>query len=37
MDTKQPPKEPTNIITADCNKVILGIRRTILKISPHCW
>ena len=35
MDTKQPPKEPIGVITINCNKTILGIRRTVLKISPH--
>lgn len=34
---EQPPKESADIITTDCDKIILGIRRTILKISPHCW
>ena len=37
MASEQPPKEPSGTITTDCNKVVLGIRRTILKISPHCW
>jgi hypothetical protein len=35
MDTKQPPKEPVGTIAIGCNKIILGFRRTVLKISPH--
>ena len=34
---KQPPQEPINTITDKCDILMLGIRRTVLKISPHCW
>jgi len=37
MTAKQPPQEPANTITDKCDISMLGIRRTILKISPHCW
>ena len=37
MVAKQPPPEPTNTITHNCDIVIFGISRTVLKISPHCW
>jgi hypothetical protein len=32
---KKPPQEPANTITIDCDIEMLGIRRTVLKISPH--
>jgi len=32
-----PLSEPANTITIDCDIAILSIRRTTLKISPHCW
>jgi hypothetical protein len=35
MTVKKPPREPNKTITTDCDIIILGIRRTILKISPH--
>jgi len=34
---KKPPQEPVNTTTTDCDIEMLGIRRTVLKISPHCW
>jgi hypothetical protein len=34
---KQPPTEPINTATTECEVVIFGILRTVLKISPHCW
>ena len=37
MVIEKPPQEPANTITTDCDITILGIRRTVLKISPHCW
>ena len=37
MMAKKPPQEPTNTITIDCDIEMLGICRTVLKISPHCW
>ncbi len=37
MVAKKQPPEPINTITTDCNVLIHGIRRKILKISPHCW
>ena len=37
MTVKKSPKEPANTITTDCDIVMLGIRRTVLKISPRCW
>jgi len=37
FEKKQAPPEPANLTTTDCNVAILGIRRTILKISSHCW
>ena len=33
--SKKPPQEPANIITTDCDIEMLGIHRTVLKISPH--
>ncbi|CAG8845528.1 21784_t:CDS:2 [Gigaspora margarita] len=33
---EQPP-EPINTTTDECEVVILGFKRTILKISSHCW
>ena len=35
MTAKKPPQEPVNTITIDCDIIMLGIRRTVLKISPH--
>jgi hypothetical protein len=35
MTAKKPPQEPINTITIDCDVEILGITRTVLKISPH--
>jgi hypothetical protein len=35
MTVKQPPQEPANTITGECDIIMLGIRRTVLKISPH--
>lgn len=35
MTAKKPPQEPINTITTDCDITMLGVRRTILKISPH--
>jgi hypothetical protein len=35
MTAKKPPQEPANTITTDCDIEMLGIRRTVLKISPH--
>lgn len=35
MTAKKPPREPYNTITTDCDIIMLGIRRTVLKISPH--
>ena len=32
---KKPPQEPVNTITTNCDITMFGIRRTILKISPH--
>ncbi|CAJ0866271.1 13983_t:CDS:10, partial [Entrophospora sp. SA101] len=32
---ENPPREPINTTTHECDVVIFGIRRTILKISPH--
>lgn len=37
MTVKKPPQEPANTITDKCDILMLGIRRTVLKISPHCW
>lgn len=37
MTGEKLPQEPDKTITTDCDVVILGIRRTILKISPHLW
>jgi hypothetical protein len=37
MIAQKPPQEPTNIITTDCDVVVRGIRRTVLKISPHLF
>ena len=37
VEKKQPPSETTNNITYDCDIKIFEFRRTILKISPHCW
>ena len=35
MTTKKPPQEPINTTTHECNIIIFGIKRTVLKISPH--
>lgn len=35
MMVKKPPQEPVNTITIDCDIIMLGIKRTVLKISPH--
>jgi hypothetical protein len=35
MVIQKPPQEPANTITTDCDIIILGICRTVLKISPH--
>ena len=35
MTEKKPPQEPINTIIADCDIEILGIKRKVLKISPH--
>ena len=35
MTAKSPPQEPANTITTDCDIEMLGIHRTVLKISPH--
>lgn len=35
MIGKKPSQEPANTTTTDCDITILGIKRTILKISPH--
>lgn len=35
MTAQKPPREPINTTTHECDIVIFGIRRTILKISPH--
>jgi len=35
MVIQKPPQEPANTITTDCDIIILGIFRTVLKISPH--
>ena len=37
MVAKKQPPEPINTITTNCNVLIRGLRRTVLKISPHCW
>lgn len=37
MVAKKQPPEPINTTTDNCNVLIHGIRRTVLKISPHCW
>ena len=37
MTVKKPLQEPTNTITTDCDIEMLGIRRTVLKISPHLF
>ena len=37
MTVKKPPQEPINTTTGKCDILMLGIRRTVLKISPHCW
>ena len=37
MTILKPPQEPANTTADKCNIKILGIRRKILKISPHCW
>ena len=37
MTVKKPPQESANTITDKCDILMLGIRRTVLKISPHCW
>ena len=37
MVVKKPPQEPVNTITGECDIIMLSIRRTVLKISPHCW
>ena len=37
MVVKKSPPESINTITDKCEIVIFGIRRTVLKISPHCW
>ncbi|CAG8736912.1 10669_t:CDS:2, partial [Ambispora leptoticha] len=37
MVAQQPPTEPINITTTECEVVIFGVLRTVLKISPHCW
>ena len=36
MTVLKPPQKPVSTITDKCNIKILGIRRKILKISPHC-
>jgi hypothetical protein len=35
MTEKKPLQEPANTKTTNCNITILGIKRTILKITPH--
>jgi|GEM_PF-4142860 len=35
MTAKNLPQEPINTITIDCDIEMLGIHRTVLKISPH--
>ena len=35
MVIQKPPQEPANTITTDCDITILGICRTVLKISHH--
>jgi len=37
VEKKQSPPEPANLTTTDCDITILGIKRNVLKISPHCW
>lgn len=37
MTEKKSPQEPANTITIDCDIEMLGIRRTVLKISPHLF
>lgn len=37
MATKNQPPESANTITTDCNVLVHDVRRTVLKISPHCW
>ena len=37
MTAKKSPQEPANTITIDCDIEMLGIRRTVLKISPHLF
>jgi hypothetical protein len=37
MTAKKPPQEPANTATTDCDIEMLGIRRTVLKISPHLF
>ena len=37
MVVKKQPSEPINTTTDNCNVLVRGIRRTVLKISPHCW
>ena len=33
--SKKPSQEPANAITTKCDIEMLGVRRTVLKISPH--
>jgi hypothetical protein len=35
MTIQKPPQEPINTTTDQCDIKILGIRRIVLKISPH--
>ncbi|CAI2177389.1 3978_t:CDS:10 [Funneliformis geosporum] len=35
MTTKKPPQEPINTTIYKCNIIIFGIKKTVLKISPH--
>jgi hypothetical protein len=37
VNKRQPPIEPINTTTTKCEVVIFDVRRTVLKISPHCW
>ena len=37
MVVKKSPPQSVNTATIECDIVIFGIRRTVLKISSHCW
>ena len=37
MTIQKQTSEPANTTTDKCAVVIFGFKRTILKISPHCW